>query len=678
MSKREIHSDVIHENKPNNQQKVRLVDIAQRANVSVSSVSRVIRRIPNIDENIREKVEKAITDMKLDMNNFCKKAPEISPKYKFIAILMNNIADPYYLSLVKGIKHVANMHQFDIILSDTNDFENNYQKMKDLIQEYGLAGAILFSADSTRVFMENILKDKIPLVLTENIDKQTEQAYLVACDDRGGACNAVRYLISLGHRRIMYLSGDARLNSEKARYSGYCDALNTEGIPIDPELKTPEILDYQEVYDNIDNKIKKNTNFSAIFCSNDLTAFAAKQALQDNGLLVPEDISLMGFDDSPLASALSLTTCLRPAYEIGRNAMLMLLDLINKRTVPERHVIQNPTIKIRNSCGRNHKYFEESARKITAGRTIKIGFTPPASSEFYDIIKHGAYTMMKELTDRFDVKFEFETSAPSEHKQVKSQVDIINNWVEKKYDAILVCSAGDFDTMNEVYEKAENAGTAIYLFNMPSELWKETNLNVTCVISYNNHYQAGTLVGKYAAEKLNGKGKILLVWGFPGHWSVSRKEGFMEAIKPYPGLQIVGEQYGDYVREKGMQAAMELLAEHPDVDLIYGENEEMAQGAVQAIEACGMKHWDGTQGIITIGADGLKSGYESIRNNKLTATLNVGPVDQGREFIMAVFMNEALGYNVDKIINVTTTVVDKSNVDSAAGYTEWALGTEYP
>ena len=104
MSKREIHSDVIHENKPNNQQKVRLVDIAQRANVSVSSVSRVIRRIPNIDENIREKVEKAITDMKLDMNNFCKKAPEISPKYKFIAILMNNIADPYYLSLVNGLK----------------------------------------------------------------------------------------------------------------------------------------------------------------------------------------------------------------------------------------------------------------------------------------------------------------------------------------------------------------------------------------------------------------------------------------------------------------------------------------------------------------------------------------------------------------------------------------------
>ncbi len=678
MNKKDKSNETIEVHTSQSKQKVRLVDIAQRAKVSVSSVSRVVRGMPNIDENIREKVEEAIAEMQVDMSSFSKKTSEATFQYKFIAILTNSIEDPYYVSLVKGIKDVANVHKFHIILSDASAFEDDYQKIKLLVQEHGVNGIIHIPTESSGTLIENILKDKLPLVLTENITVKNQQSYNVTCDDRGGASNAVRYLVSLGHRKIMYLTGDAQFRSEKARYEGYCDALNGEGIPVDAGLRTKEASDYEEVYNIVVDKIKKKIEFTAIFCSNDLAAFGAKRALEDNGLSVPEDVSLMGFDDSPLASALSLTTCLRPAYDLGRNAMLMLLDLINDRKVPDRGIVLQPTIKIRNSCRRNHKYIEDSARKLTEGRTIKIGFTPPAASEFYDIIKHGAYTMMKELSDRFNVRFEFETSAPSEHKEVNSQVDIINNWVEKKYDAILVCSAGEFNTMNEVYEKAESRGTAIYLFNMPSELVKENDMKFTSVISYNNHYQAGYLVGKYAAEKLKGKGKILLVWGFPGHWSTSRKEGFLEAIKPYPGLQIVGEKCGDYVRDKGMQAAMELLAEHPDVDLIYGENEEMTQGAVQAIEVCGLKHWNGKKGIITIGADGLKTGYESIREGKLTATVNVGPVDQGREFIMAVFMHEALGYNVDKIINVATTVVDKSNVDSAAGYTDWALGTEYP
>jgi ABC-type sugar transport system substrate-binding protein len=320
--------------------------------------------------------------------------------------------------------------------------------------------------------------------------------------------------------------------------------------------------------------------------------------------------------------------------------------------------------------------FESFVKKAADGRTLKIGFTPPAASEFYDIIEHGANTMMNELSDRFGVKFEFEMSAPNEHQSVESQVATIENWTAKKYDAILVSSAGDFDAMNAVYQKAMDAGTAIFMFNMPAEMWKESDLKAVSVIGYNNHYQSGYIVGKYAAEKLKGKGKILLVWGLPGHWSTSRKNGFLEAIKPYPDMQIVGEQRGDYVRDKGMQAAENLLQAHPDVNLIYGENEEMAQGATQAVEARGLKLWDGTDGIMTIGADGLKSGYDSIREGKLSATVNVGPVDMGREFIKAVFMSEVLGYTVDKIINVPTIVVDQTNVDIAEAYADWALATE--
>ena len=156
-------------------------------------------------------------------------------------------------------------------------------------------------------------------------------------------------------------------------------------------------------------------------------------------------------------------------------------------------------------------------------------------------------------------------------------------------------------------------GTMIYLFNMPAELWDPSELKAVSVITYDNHYQSGYAVGQYAAEKLDGKGEILLVWGLPGHWSTSRKNGFHEAISEYPDLKIVGEQRGDYVRDKGMQATENLLQSNPNVDFIYGENEEMALGAVQAVEGRGLKLWDGNEGIMVIGADGLKSGFDSIR-----------------------------------------------------------------
>ena len=93
--------------------------------------------------------------------------------------------------------------------------------------------------------------------------------------------------------------------------------------------------------------------------------------------------------------------------------------------------------------------FEQMVKEAAEGTTLKIGFSPPAASEYYDIMEHGAYTMMNELSDRFGVNFEFEMAAPGDFQSVESQVSTIENWTAKGFDAILVCSAGDFDSMNQ-------------------------------------------------------------------------------------------------------------------------------------------------------------------------------------------------------------------------------------
>ena len=320
--------------------------------------------------------------------------------------------------------------------------------------------------------------------------------------------------------------------------------------------------------------------------------------------------------------------------------------------------------------------WEKAVSGMVRGRTISVGFTPPALSEFYDEIEHGAWSQMREFENRFGVKWRWTRAAPAEHEAVENQVNTIEDWATKKFSAILVCTAGDFAAMQRVYESAEEKGTAVFQFNMPAELWPEDEIRARSTISYDNARQAGYLAGRYIAEKLGGKRRILQIWGLPGHWSTSRENGLKQALEDFPGLQVVGKQRGDYVRDKGLNAAQNLLERDRDVNAIYGENEEMALGAAQAIDALGLEHWDGSKGIITIGADGLKSGYEAIGNGRLTATVNVNPVEQGRRGIQTIFDSLVLGYTVDPVINVPTVVVDKANVNESRAYVEWALAQD--
>ena len=309
------------------------------------------------------------------------------------------------------------------------------------------------------------------------------------------------------------------------------------------------------------------------------------------------------------------------------------------------------------------------------GRTISVGYTPPAASEFYDEIEHGAFSQMREYETLFGVKWRWTKFFPGEHQDVNDQVNTIQNWVTNRIDTILVCTAGDFASMQNVYSQAQTKGTRIYQFNMPAELWPDNQMQAISTISYNNTMQAGYIATKYIAEKLGGKGKMLLIWGLPGHWSKARLDGVKLALKDYPDLQIVGQQRGDYVRDKGMNAAQNLLQRNPDINAIYGENEEMALGASQALDARGLDHWNGTEGIIVIGADGLQSGFESIKAGRLTATVSVGAVDQGRESIQTLFWNLVMGYVPPKVRDVDTVVVDKTNVDELLAYVTWALGS---
>lgn len=319
--------------------------------------------------------------------------------------------------------------------------------------------------------------------------------------------------------------------------------------------------------------------------------------------------------------------------------------------------------------------YDAEIKKLVAGRELKVGWTPPILSEFFNQMENAAFGRMAELEAAYGVKWKWERSSPTGNfDAVEQQITTVRGWTTRKFDAVLVCTGANFATMQDVYHEAAASGTAVFQFNQPVEIYAPEQISTVSNIGYDNRTQSGYLAGKFIAETLGGKGKVIQIMGPSGSdWTKARLIGFAKAMEENPGMQIVGSADGGYVREKGLNAAQDLLTRFRDVNAIYGENEDMALGALQAVDAAGLKVWDGKEGIVIIGADGLISGMDSIVAGKLTATIDVGSVDQGRTFIDTIFHSVVLGESVGKFIDVPTRVVTKTNVAAAQAYIKNAL-----
>lgn len=319
--------------------------------------------------------------------------------------------------------------------------------------------------------------------------------------------------------------------------------------------------------------------------------------------------------------------------------------------------------------------YDAEIKKLVAGRELQVGWTPPILSEFFNQMESAAFGRMAELETAYGVKWKWERSSPTGNfDAVEQQISTVRGWTTRKFDAVLVCTGANFATMQDVYNEAAARGTAVFQFNQPVEIYSPEEISTVSNIGYDNRWQSGYLAGKFIADTLGGTGKVIQIMGPSGSdWTKARLIGFAKAMEEYPGMEVVGSADGGYVREKGLNATQDLLTRFRDVNAIYGENEDMALGALQAVDAAGLKSWDGKEGIVIIGADGLISGMDSIVAGKLTATIDVGSVDQGRTFIDTIFHNVVLGEAVDKFINVPTRVVTKKNVAAAQAYINNAL-----
>jgi len=275
---------------------------------------------------------------------------------------------------------------------------------------------------------------------------------------------------------------------------------------------------------------------------------------------------------------------------------------------------------------------------------MKIALVPPAMiSPYYASVISGA----KEAVERLG--YDLVTLAPESESDYIAQVQIVDDLIIQGVDGLILCAINS-DAIISAVKKANAAKIPVIMFNTQNELADGV---VASYIRY-DQYEGGAKVLDFVAEYFNGKAKAAVIEGLPSDHTTERKGGFVDRAKAkHPGITVVASQPGDWEREKGMNAASNMLQANPQIDVFFALSDEMGLGAVRAIEEDGSK-------AKVVSFDGNPNAIESVIAGKMLCTLSIGGVGTGVEAVET--MDKILkGEKVDKIINVDTVIVSSAN-----------------
>ena len=270
-------------------------------------------------------------------------------------------------------------------------------------------------------------------------------------------------------------------------------------------------------------------------------------------------------------------------------------------------------------------------------------------SPFYPYILKGVREVIKDVGNiELDVAVYDKIAGAAEHARITKSL------IEKKVDAVGISAMAGVELERQVAE-FNRAGIPVFLFNTPP---MTGGTRVVSCIGF-NHREAGVVVAGYIARVLRNRGRVALIEGLPDAASLEMKEGAIRTLKGF-GLEIIDRPCGEWTRDKAREITADLLARFPDIDAIWGENDEMALGAMDAVLASGKR---GT--VLVVGTDGSRNALESVRKGHLTATLNTNPVEVGRILMRTVIRSMIKEEKVESYIQSPVNMVDPENVNES-------------
>jgi DNA-binding LacI/PurR family transcriptional regulator len=338
--------------------KTTISEIAKLAMVSKTTVSRVLSGGNFVSKNTRDRVLGIIKEKEYKPSIMAQSLR--TNKTRTIGLVLADIENPFYSRVAKGVIDATEIKKYNVILCNSNyDIDSEERDIRTLMGR-GVDGLLLTTVALKMKTIEYLLDRGFPFMLIDcKID--TPGVNYVVNDDYYGAKLATEYLIELGHKKIFFL-GDRKLLSLRERLRGFKDTLANHKIESSDTFVPQKFINMYGIYDIdkiIEYIINRAEKITAIFAGNDYWAIKTIKIFNDNGLKVPEDISVIGYDNIGISSMVKvpLTTIRQPKYLLGKLAAEQLFEILeNKPSKEIKRIILRPELVIRQSCKRIGSY----------------------------------------------------------------------------------------------------------------------------------------------------------------------------------------------------------------------------------------------------------------------------------------------------------------------------------
>jgi LacI family transcriptional regulator len=334
--------------------KATIVDVAKLAGVSIKTVSRVLNREPKVRQTTLDKVERAMKDLSYHPNSSGRRLA--SNRTYLVGLIYDNtnFNSGYINNIQNGALESCREEHYDLLLYPfRNDDPDLCGQLEELITDNRVDGLLITPPISDRADVRALMEKLETPFVDFSRESADESDWTVCTNDHGVCVEVVMRLARLGHQRIAFVKGDPEHRATQNRYLGFLDGMQQAGLKVLKSLVFQGDLSYESGMDAALRFMRAKTKPTAIFCANDQTAAGAIKVIHEMGLSIPGDISIVGFDDVPLASQIwpQLTTVRQPLFRMSRLAGRLLIKRLRGESPGDEDRVIKADIIVRESTG---------------------------------------------------------------------------------------------------------------------------------------------------------------------------------------------------------------------------------------------------------------------------------------------------------------------------------------